>query len=105
MKYLIVEIIEFTDDGFPGFVKCKFIDALGKTWNFYEKAPVVSFENITKNTILPRNGYIAGEILHEENGIIYFSTEKPDYIETDDGENKFYVFKNQIIDKINLSDT
>jgi hypothetical protein len=89
-KYLIVEIIEYIDDGFPGWVRCKFIDAFGKTWNINEKVPVVSSENILSNTILPETGYVAGEILNEENGIICFSTEKPYYIESDDGAYNIY---------------
>jgi hypothetical protein len=98
MMFLVVDIIEYTYDDFPGFVHCKFIDVYGKEWNIHEKVPVVSTENITKNTILPKIGYVAGEILNEENGIVYFSTEKPYFIETEDGENKFYLFNNQIIE-------
>lgn len=101
MKLLIVDIIEYSDEYFPAFVTCTFVDAFGKTWYINEKAPVVSSDNLTKNTKLPVKGYVAGEIFSQNGEIVCFCTEKPWNIESQDGGNKFYVYKNQIISEIN----
>jgi hypothetical protein len=100
MDYLIVDIIEYTLNEFPGFVLCKFSDCIGKTHYLNEKVPVVSTENIDENTALPQKGYIAGEIINKENGIIKFSTVKPDAIETTDGLNIFFVSERQILNEM-----
>ena len=103
MNYLIVDIFEYSFEYFPGWVSCKFTDAFEKTHYFYEKIPIVSTLedfNVYKNTILPQIGYIAGEIINKENGIIKFSTIKPYYIETNENINEFYVKENQIVDDI-----
>jgi hypothetical protein len=99
MKCLIIDIIEYTQNNFPGYVHCKFIDAFGETHYFEEKIPIVSVENINEKTILPKRGFIRGEIMSKENGIICFSTLKPDDIESTDGENIFYINEEQIIIK------
>jgi hypothetical protein len=100
MDYLIVDIIEYTLDKFPGFVLCKFSDYIGKIHYFNEKVPVVSTENINENTILPQKGYVAGETINKENGIIKFSTIKPYQIETIDGLNIFSVKEQQIVNEM-----
>ena len=99
MKFLVVDIIEYTEDGYPGWVTCSFADAFGKTKFIEEKEPVVSSGEITKDTVLPVKGYIAGEIISREGDIICFCTEKPWDIETRDGENKFFVLEKQLIDE------
>jgi len=100
--YLMVSIIEYSFDDNPEFALCKFMDVSGKIHYIREKIPIVSSEDIwfnNKNTVLPQFGYVAGEIINNENGIIYFSTENPWCIETDEKLNKFYVYDNQIINK------
>jgi hypothetical protein len=98
MRNIIVDIIKYTNENFPGWVRCKLIDAFGKVHYFNEKVPVVSFEDITKNTILPKTGYISGEIINEKGDIIFISTDKPYGIESEEGINKFYVNNNQVED-------
>jgi hypothetical protein len=44
MKYLEVDIIEYIENNFPGWVLCKFIDLTGKTHYFEEEVPMVSIE-------------------------------------------------------------
>ena len=44
---LQVKIIRMTDEAFPGFVECKFVDAFGQEHTIVEKAPVVSRENVS----------------------------------------------------------
>ena len=103
MTYLMVTIYKYSFDDNPGFAWCKFTDAFGKNHYIYEKIPVVSSEDIwfyNKDTILPQKGYIAGEIIKIENGIINFSTEKPWDIETNENIREFSVFDNQIINEL-----
>jgi hypothetical protein len=84
MKYLEVDIIEYIQNDFPGWVRCKFIDSVGKEHYFNDKIPVVSVENINEETILPKKGFIRGKIINKNNGIICFSTLELDHIETED---------------------
>ena len=103
MDYLMADIFEYSFDYFPGYVSCKFTDVFGKIHYINEKIPIVSGENIwsyNKNTVLPQKGYIAGEIINKENGIINFSTLKPWSIETNENINVFFVYDNQIINEI-----
>jgi hypothetical protein len=97
MEYLEVDIIEYTQSNFPGWVLCKVIDSTGQIHYFEEKVPIVSIENINKDTILPQKGYVRGKIINRNNGIICFSTLKPDGVETKEGVSIFYVYENQII--------
>jgi hypothetical protein len=99
MEYLVIDIIEYTQNNFPGYVRCKFKDVFRKTHYFEEKISIVSVESINEKTILPQMGFIRGEIVNNKNGIICFSTLKPDNIESIDGENIFYVNEEQIIIK------
>ena len=96
MEYLEIEIIEYTDDAFPGWVKCKFIDIAGKTHYIYEKVPVVSLENINSNTLFPIKGSIRGKIIDKNNDSVCFSSLEPDNISTSDGEDTFFVSEKQI---------
>ena len=99
IEYLSVDIIEYSNDHFPGHVTCKFIDIYGKIHHIYEKAPVVA-SKLDENSILPQKGYIAGEIIFNKKGIIKFSTKKPWDIETKENQNVFYVHENQIINEL-----
>jgi hypothetical protein len=100
MDYLIVDIIEYTLNEFPGFVLCKFSDHIGKIHYFNEKLPVISTGNINGDTVLPQKGYVAGKIINKENNIIKFSTITPYGIETTDGLNIFSVSERQIMNEI-----
>jgi hypothetical protein len=99
MKYLLSEIIEYTDDHFPGWVRCVFIDAYERQHEVCEKVPIVSWENIVATTVLPLRGYLAGEIVSQNGNIVCFNLEKPYYIESTDGESIFHVLEKQIIDR------
>ena len=103
MNFLLADIFEYSFEHFPGFCSSKFIDILRKTHFIEEKIPVISNENIWeygKNIILPQKGYIAGEIIKQENGIIEFSTTNPFHIETTENLDLFCVNDNQIINEI-----
>jgi hypothetical protein len=99
MKLLEVDIIEYSNEYFPGFVECSFVDAFGKVWYIDEKAPVVSVENITEDTELPIKGYVGGEIISRNGEIVCFCTKNPWFIESREGIDKFYVYEKQLIDQ------
>jgi hypothetical protein len=102
MKFLVIDIVEYTQNDFPGWVRCKLIDSMGKEHYFNEKVPIVSVENINKNTTFPQKGYIRGEIIevvNKKHGIIAFGTLKPDGVESENGNNLFLVYESQIIIK------
>ncbi len=94
---LAVDIIEYSNEYFPGRVTCSFVDAFGKTWHIDEKTPVVSCGNITEDAGLPVKGYVAGEIISRDGDVVCFCTENPSHIESRDGESKFYVFESQLV--------
>jgi hypothetical protein len=99
---LIVDIIEYTDEHFPGWVKCTFCDISGKQHYFVEKIPVLTEEPISSISTFPKRGYIAGKIVGKEKGIVCFNTKIPYDIESVDGETEFFVSENMIkIDKNN----
>ena len=104
MIFLIVDIIEYFSNDFPGFVRCKFTDIYNKTHYFYEKVPIVSSENINEFSIFPRNGYIAGEIINKENDIITFSIMEPYNITSDKNISIFFVKDNKVIEMDLLTD-
>ena len=99
MKLLEVDIIEYSNEYFPGFVTCSFIDAFGKIWYIDEKTPVVLSDDIVEDTELPIKGYVAGEVISRKGDLVCFCTEKPWCIETREGVNKFYVYERQLLDK------
>jgi hypothetical protein len=97
-RQLVVDIIEYSNEYFPGWVRCSFVDVFGATQYINEKAPVVSVENITEDTKLPIKGYVGGEIILRKGDIVHFCTEKPWGILSEEGESKFYVYERQLID-------
>ena len=98
---LIVDILEYTSLEFPFWVSCRLCDIYGKEWFFVEKLPVVSYESKIED--FPAKGYIRGKIISRENDIVLFCTKLPDYVESKDGNNKFYVSINQLIDNKHLN--
>jgi hypothetical protein len=61
MQYLCVEIVAFADESFPGFVECVFVDAEGNLHAFIEKVPVVTLENLRKDSAYPQTGSVPCE--------------------------------------------
>jgi hypothetical protein len=98
-----VEIIEFTHNDFPGWVRCVFTDIHGKQWFFEEKASVVTDVFIDENTLYPVNGIVAGHIeksyLNDKNQeIVTINTDIPWAIASEDGTTLFEVFRDQIVE-------
>lgn len=58
MRCLNVEIVDFVDESFPGFVRCAFLDADGARHTFIEKVPVLTTEMLWKDSVYPQNGTV-----------------------------------------------
>jgi hypothetical protein len=99
---LQVNIVEYTDDHQPGWVRCQFVDAYGKTWNIIEKVPVVTTEDLDSKSSYPRPGFVAAEveeIFSDSNNreLATINTNVPWGIWAQDGEFIFTVLKSQLI--------
>jgi len=100
---LKIEIIEFADNGQPGFVNSIFTDALGQEHKIFDKIPVVTDEYLDENSQYPREG-IVGCVIIDENpdknnpDIVKINIDEPLRISTTNDETLFFVFKNQITD-------
>jgi hypothetical protein len=98
-----VTIDRFTDEHFPGWVACSFIDAAGALHLFEEKVPVVTEENLRAESDYPREGIIGCEVISsrcEADGreLVLVDTEKPWGIESKAGTTRFEVNRNQILE-------
>lgn len=96
-----VEILSYTCLEFPTWVKCCLEDAYGRKWFFVEKLPVVSKE---ASIDLPCKGYLRGNIISEQNGMVEFCTKEPDDVESVEGCNRFWISKNQLFDNKQQTD-
>jgi len=96
IKYLKIQILSFIEMGFPGWVLCAFQDVSGNTHTFEEKVPVVSSDFLDENSDYPQDGLIGCEILEEHENVITIDLMNPRQIQTQNGENVFKVFSNQI---------
>jgi hypothetical protein len=99
MLGLKVKIIEFVDDSQPGWVRCTFTDAYGVEWFIVDKVPIVTDEDLDEKSNYPKNGIISC-VIEEENTtnieIVKINTSKPIFIESENGEYEFYIFKSQL---------
>ena|ERR1700722_15152475 len=86
-----VQIVRFVDEADPGFVECELLDAHGRRWLFVEKGPVVTSDYLTAQDSYPRPGVIACAILGRTGQIAHIDTASPWGIESTQGETKFDV--------------
>ena len=63
MPSLRVEIVRYTDDSQPGWVECRFRDLAGGIHTFVEKVPIVTAEHLDAESLYPRPGLVACEVL------------------------------------------
>jgi hypothetical protein len=97
-----VEIIEYTDESQPGWVKCKLTDAFKKDWYIIEKVPIVSSEYLTAQSIYPKIGFIAVKVIETSvnekgTGLAIIDTSIPWGINDENGETRFTVLRSQLI--------
>lgn len=97
-----VEITRFVDDGQPGWVECKLVDAYGREHLFLEKVPVVSLEDLDGSSAYPLPGLIGCEVIERKliDGveIVTINSAMPWSIESVDGEEVFCVRSDQLKD-------
>lgn len=96
---LKVKIIECVDDSQPGWVRCVFTDAYDVEWSVIDKVPIVTDEYLNEKSNYPQNGIISCIILGEsaiDIDVIKIDTSKPIFVEAENGEQEFYIFKNQL---------
>lgn len=101
MKAIAVEISQVVDDsGYPTFVECLLIDAMGQTHRFVEKEPVVSATGIDIES-LPAPGVVACEVESEwlDSGgrsVVRVATTRPWGVESTAGSSSFVVLAEQL---------
>ncbi len=103
MKAIKIQITSFISSDQPGFVECKFYDALNKEHIIHDKVPIVTLEDLDANSEYPQDGIIACEIVKEwkdSNGRMVFTvnTSKPWGVDTIDGLTEFDMFEEQLTD-------
>jgi hypothetical protein len=99
---LIVQIVRYVDDHFPGFVECELADASGGIHTFFEKGPVVSDKWPRPDDSYPISGEIRCEILEQWKSpdgrdLLRVTTQQPVSVETKDGVAEFVVLSSQVI--------
>ena len=83
-------------------VECFFIDAWNKRHDFLEKIPVVTQENLDKDTKYPINGEITCKIIKfwqdvDDRELVSIDTSIPFGIESNEGITQFDLLKTQLI--------
>jgi hypothetical protein len=103
MKAITVSIVRWVDDEpQPGIVECQLTDRFGKDWTFLEKCAVVSAE-VLPTSIYPQEGVIACRVLangtdHNGREFAVVDTEQPCGVEADDGNTRFEVFADRLVE-------
>src|SRR5690348_15043830 len=100
--FVMVDIVRYLDDSYPGFVECRLIDAFGREWFFHDKVPVVTCADIDASSPLPQPGVIACEIIEtrvqpDGRTIISIDTKSPWYVDATTGDTLFDVYAEQLI--------
>ncbi|MBD9679353.1 hypothetical protein IB274_21775 [Pseudomonas sp. PDM18] len=89
MPGILVEIVRYTEECFPGWAECRLIDSDGRDWRFLKKRSAVIHG--PDDGRLPASGRIACEVLERLDGTVLVSTVKPRGIRSLDGENRFRI--------------
>src|SRR4051794_302964 len=96
-----VQITEFVDAYQPGIVRCKFVDANGKTWSFVEKLPYITASELDETSAYPQPGTIDCVIVEKRidklgREIISVDTEARFGIEAEGGGHRFEILADQL---------
>jgi hypothetical protein len=98
---LKIKIVEYVDDSQPGWVRCIFTDAYGIEWSIIDKVPIVTDGHLDEKSSYPQAGIIRCVIKDEartDTDIVKVETSSPAFIDAENGEHEFYVFRNQLTD-------
>jgi hypothetical protein len=60
---LSVEIVQFVDDSFPGWVECHFADAAGRVHTLVDKYPMFTAQMLDAHSQYPQLGEVKCEVL------------------------------------------
>jgi hypothetical protein len=96
MPELIVQIVRFVDEAFPGWAEAQFVDAQGQRHSLIDKIPIFTGEYLWTDSKYPAAGSVGCEVLEryqDENGqeVLRISTEKPGFVESTKGLTEFVV--------------
>lgn len=102
MVTLRVAIVRWALDDQPGWVECLLTDVHGRHWFFLEKAPVVCSEDLRADTVYPRPGFFACQIIERRQDaagkeLLVVDTTVPWGIEATSGESRFEVHAEQVV--------
>jgi hypothetical protein len=91
------------DEPLPGIVACEFQDAHGRRWSFVEKTAYVSGEILDGETIYPRPGAIACQVVGRSSDgagreIVVIDMERPWGVESIDGVARFEVVPDALVE-------
>ena len=89
MPSLLVEIVRYTEECFPGWAECRLIDACGRDWRFLK--PRARLRTPAQDDRLPAMGQIDCEVLERLDGTALVSTAQRRGIKSLDGENRFRI--------------
>ncbi|HWZ98086.1 MAG TPA: hypothetical protein VN025_10015 [Candidatus Dormibacteraeota bacterium] len=101
MRLLAVQIVRFLDDHQPGWVECEFVDAEGRKHTILEKVPVVSFDDLERNSNYPCGGVVPCTTIaqwqdEKSRKLARISTADPAAIESKEGLSEFVVLAEQL---------
>jgi hypothetical protein len=96
MQALKVVLVEYVDDSFPGWIKCRFEDVHGQIWEIIEKVPVLSTQALDSSSDFPIESFIACEVKSQSDDVITIDTSKPWGISEVGGKFIFEVYKHQL---------
>jgi len=98
---LVVQIVRFVDDHFPGFVACEFVDAENRVHTLIDKVPMVTPDDLDPTSVYPQTGGIRCTVLQRWQGpsggeLVKVSIDYPDAMETTEGLKEFVVQSAQV---------
>src|SRR5262249_26538137 len=98
---LVVQIVRWVDDYFPGVVACEFVDVDNHVHTLIGKVPMVTTSDLGGTSIYPQPGGIRCAVLRrwkEASGreLVAVSIDYPDPMETTEGLDEFVVQSAQV---------
>jgi hypothetical protein len=96
MYNLVVEIVRVTDNRFPGWVACEFVDADGRRHTVVDKVPIFGLDSLDARSKYSQPGIARCEVLdrwrdERARELARISLARPDDLESTDGLSEFVV--------------
>jgi hypothetical protein len=101
LDQLVVQIVRFVDDAFPGWVACELEDAEGRRHELIDKVPGFTGMMLDATSVYPTMGSVRCQILarwEDERGreLVRVSTVQPDGITSTEDFSEFVVLSSQV---------